>query len=52
VIFELFRTKMILMPAGETPDKSTRALWQSYQQRHLAQVKGMDEGIRILPISI
>jgi hypothetical protein len=35
---------------GITPDSSTRALWQSYQQRHLGQVGGMDEGVRILPI--
>jgi hypothetical protein len=37
---------------GITPDLSTRALWQSYQQRHLGQVGGMDEGVRISPISI
>jgi hypothetical protein len=37
---------------GITPDSSTRALWLSYQQRHLGQVEGMDEGMRILPISI
>jgi hypothetical protein len=37
---------------GITPDLSTRALWQSYQQRHLGQVGGMDEGVRILPIRI
>jgi hypothetical protein len=36
---------------GITPDSFTRALWQSYQQRHLGQVGGMD-GVRILPISI
>jgi hypothetical protein len=35
-----------------TPESSTRALWQSYQQRHLEKVGGMDEGVRILPISI
>jgi hypothetical protein len=35
---------------GITPDSSTRALWQSYQQRDLGQVGGMDEGVRILPI--
>jgi hypothetical protein len=35
-----------------TPDSSTRALWQSYQQRYMRQVGGMDEGVRILPISI
>jgi hypothetical protein len=29
---------------GITPDSSTRALWQSYQQRHLGKVGGMDEG--------
>jgi hypothetical protein len=28
---------------GMTPDSSTRALWQSYQRRHLGQVWGMDE---------
>jgi hypothetical protein len=32
---------------GITPDSSTRALWQSYQQRHLGQVGGMYEGVRI-----
>jgi hypothetical protein len=37
---------------GINPDSSARALWQSYQQRHLRQVRGMDEGVRILPISI
>jgi hypothetical protein len=37
---------------GTTPDSPTRALWQSYQQRHMGQVGGMDEGVRILPISI
>jgi hypothetical protein len=37
---------------GITPDSSTRALWQSYQQRHLDQVGVMDEGVRISPISI
>jgi hypothetical protein len=37
---------------GITPDSSTRALWQSYQQRHLRQVGGMDEGVRILPVSM
>jgi hypothetical protein len=37
---------------GITRDSSTRALWQSYQDRHLGQVGGMDEGVRILPISI
>jgi hypothetical protein len=34
---------------GGNPDSSTRALWQSYQHRHLKQVGGMDEGVRILP---
>jgi hypothetical protein len=33
-----------------TPDSSTSALWQFYQQRQLEQVGGMDEGVRILPI--
>jgi hypothetical protein len=27
---------------GIIPDSSTRALWQSYQQRHLGQVGGME----------
>jgi hypothetical protein len=36
---------------GITSDSSTRAFWQSYQQRHLGQIGGMDEGVRILPIS-
>jgi hypothetical protein len=35
---------------GWLPDLSTRACWQSYQQRHLEQVRGMDEGMRILHI--
>jgi hypothetical protein len=35
---------------GITPDLSTRAHWQSYQQRHLERVGGMDEGMRILHI--
>jgi hypothetical protein len=37
---------------GITPDSSTRALCQSYQQRHLEKVGRMDEGVRILPIRI
>jgi hypothetical protein len=40
------------MSAGKTLDSSTRALWQSYQQRYLGQVGGMDERVRILHISI
>jgi hypothetical protein len=35
---------------GITPDSSTRARWQSYQQRHLQRAGGMDEGMRILRI--
>jgi hypothetical protein len=35
---------------GITPDLSTRARWQSYQQRHLERIGGMDEGMRILHI--
>jgi hypothetical protein len=35
---------------GTTPDLSTRALWQSYQQTNLERVGGMGEGIRILHI--
>jgi hypothetical protein len=35
---------------GITPDLFTRARWQSYQQRHLERVGGMNEGIRILLI--
>jgi hypothetical protein len=38
---------MMMVPAGITPDLSTRAHWQSYQQRHLERVGGMDEGMRI-----
>jgi hypothetical protein len=30
-----------------TPDLSTRARWQSYQQRHLERVGGMDDEMRI-----
>jgi hypothetical protein len=41
---------MVMMLAGETPDSSTRALLQTYQQRHLGQVGGIDEGVRILPV--
>jgi hypothetical protein len=37
---------------GITPDSSTRAIRQSYQQRRRGQVGGMDEGVRILPVSI
>jgi hypothetical protein len=37
---------------GITPHSSTRAVWLSYQQRHLEQVGVIDEGMRILPISI
>jgi hypothetical protein len=32
---------------GITPDSFTRALWESYQQRHLERIGGMDEGMRI-----
>jgi hypothetical protein len=35
---------------GIIADSSTRACWQSYQQRHLERVRGMDEGMRILHI--
>jgi hypothetical protein len=35
---------------GMTLDLSTRACWQSYQQRHLERVGGMDEWMRILRI--
>jgi hypothetical protein len=35
---------------GITPDLSTRARWQSYQERHLERVGGIDEGMRILHI--
>jgi hypothetical protein len=35
---------------GITPDSSTRALRQPYQQRHLGQVGEMDQGVRILLI--
>jgi hypothetical protein len=42
----------MMMAAGITPYSSTRTLWQSCQQRHLGQVGGVDEGVRILPISI
>jgi hypothetical protein len=33
-----------------TPDLSTKARWQSYLQRRLEQVGGMDEGMRVLLI--
>jgi hypothetical protein len=32
---------------GITPDWTTRALWQSYQQRHLERIGGMDDEMRI-----
>jgi hypothetical protein len=35
---------------GINPDLSTRARWQSYQQRYLERMGGMDEGVRILHI--
>jgi hypothetical protein len=37
---------------GITPGLSTRARWQSYQQRHLERVWGMDEGMKIYVFSI
>jgi hypothetical protein len=37
---------------GITPYSSSRSLCQSYQQRHVGQVGGMDEVVRILPICI
>jgi hypothetical protein len=41
---------MMMMSAGITPDLSTRARWQSYQQKHLERVGGMDKGMTILHI--
>jgi hypothetical protein len=35
---------------GITPDLPTRALWRSYQQKHLERGGGIDEGMRILLI--
>jgi hypothetical protein len=35
---------------GITPDLSTRARWQSYQQRHVERVGEIDEGMIILHI--
>jgi hypothetical protein len=46
----VWRAMVIMMPAGDNPDSSTRALWQSYQQRHLGQVGGMDKRVRVLHI--
>jgi hypothetical protein len=43
---------VLMMPTGITSDSSTRALSQSYQPRRLGKVGRMDEGVRILPISI
>jgi hypothetical protein len=31
---------MMMMPTGKTPDSSNRALWKSYQQRHLGASMG------------
>jgi hypothetical protein len=36
---------------GINPDLYTRVLWQSYQQRHLETVGGMDEGMSIFDTS-
>jgi hypothetical protein len=47
-----WRAMVIMLPTGVTPDPFIRALWQSYQQRHLGQVGGMGERVRILPIGI
>jgi hypothetical protein len=47
-----WRAMVMMMPTGDTPDSSTRVLWQSYQQRHQGKAGGMDDGVRILPISI
>jgi hypothetical protein len=34
-----------MISKGKTPDTSTRALWQSYQQSHLvADLEKLDEG--------
>jgi hypothetical protein len=38
-----WRAVVMMMPPGEAPDLSTGARWQSYQQRHLERVGGMDE---------
>jgi hypothetical protein len=38
---------VIMMPAGSNSWLVYRALWQSYQQRHLERVGGMDEEMRI-----
>jgi hypothetical protein len=35
---------------GISPDSSTIALWQSYQQRHQERIGGMDEEMRMLRI--
>jgi hypothetical protein len=43
---------VMIMMARDNADSPNRALCQSYQQRHLGQVGGMNEGVRILPISI
>jgi hypothetical protein len=37
-VYEHGRT-MMMMPAGETPDSSTRAIWQCYQRE---KIVGMD----------
>jgi hypothetical protein len=34
---------MVIMMLGITPDSCTGAVWQSYQQRHLERVGGMEE---------
>jgi hypothetical protein len=43
---------MMMMPLVKTPDSSAKALWQSYQQIHLGASSGINEGVRILLISI
>jgi hypothetical protein len=46
-----WRAMVVVIPAGDNSWLSTRALWQSYQQRHLEQGGGMDERVRFCFIS-
>jgi hypothetical protein len=38
----------MVMPAGDNSLLIHQSLWQYYQQRHLGQVGGIDERVRIL----
>jgi hypothetical protein len=43
---------VMMMLAGDNSCLLHQSSLQSYQQRNLGKVGGMDEGVRILPINI